>query len=227
MASKQAQQKPTASKARLRLVEASRAAVLALHSVSSLAAANGEREAARLLRTAESLARTAVQVVLDHEATSRSQPPGPAPAPSGVGASGLAMEVDEKKPKKKKKKKVKAPGDAEALVSEQDVQEGEPPLPLLSCLHLVEVALGARSKRKFHANEVLIAPRASLFRRQRERRLIRSSATSGSCKGSRLALIWSKNDARSCLETLHPKGFALWSNGLGGKSSPVFVSTKL
>ena len=85
------------------MLEASRAASLAAHSAASLAAAAKQKEAGRLLRSAEALARAATAVLL-----SQVSPP-PAASPSG----GEKDEGKRKRRRKKKTAKVK-PGEAAA-----------------------------------------------------------------------------------------------------------------
>ncbi|CAK0909308.1 unnamed protein product [Prorocentrum cordatum] len=78
--------------------EAARAAALASHSAASLAAAAGLREAARLLRSSEALARAAVAALL-----ALPRPVAPAPG-AGDGAVGGGVKGKMKRAKKKKGK---------------------------------------------------------------------------------------------------------------------------
>jgi hypothetical protein len=90
--------------------EAARAAALASHSAASLAAAAGFREAARLLRSSEALARAATAALL---ALPRPEVRGPGPA-----VDGDATKAKKKRSQKKKGKKVAMEGvtDGSAVV---------------------------------------------------------------------------------------------------------------
>ena len=83
--------------------ESARAAALASHSAAGLAASGGQREAARLLRAAEALARAAVAQLLAPRASGLS-----ASAPVAMGAAAgvpLVQDKGQKVTKKKKKRK--------------------------------------------------------------------------------------------------------------------------
>ena len=112
--------------------EAARAASLASHSAASLAAAAGFREAARLLRSSEALARAATAVLL---ALPRPEAPGPG---SGNGAAASDVEVKKKKRSRKKKGKQVAmevtPIGPELLPTASGVLEAAPTTALTSTL---------------------------------------------------------------------------------------------
>ena len=96
--------------------EAARAAALASHSAASLAAAAGFREAARLLRSSEALARAATASLL---ALPRPEARGP-----GAAVDGDAIMAKKKRPKKKKDKK--AGINSENMVVDGTVAGGVP-----------------------------------------------------------------------------------------------------
>ena len=98
-------------------LEASRATALAAHSAASLAAAAGLREAARLLRSCEALARAATAAL-------QSSTPPAVPAASAAPAA--------EQPKKKKNKKKKGAGSSHGAVVEGVAMEVVPAAALPS-----------------------------------------------------------------------------------------------
>jgi hypothetical protein len=97
-------------------LEASRATALAAHSAASLAAAAGLREAARLLRSCEALARAATAAL-------QSSTPPAVPAASAAPAA----EQPKKKKNKKKKGAVSLPGAMVDFVAEEVVPAAAEP----------------------------------------------------------------------------------------------------
>jgi len=95
--------------------EAARAAALASHSAAGLAAAAGLREAARLLRSSEAMARAAVAALLAHPLTSAAPTAG---SGSGDGAAAGTAAKAKKKRNKKKKTKDQAAMDGVVVVPE-------------------------------------------------------------------------------------------------------------
>jgi hypothetical protein len=83
-------------------LEASRATALAAHSTAGLAAAAGLREAARLLRSCEALARAATAAL--QSCPTSASPVRPGAAPADVPAAPAALAAGRQKKKKKKKK---------------------------------------------------------------------------------------------------------------------------
>lgn len=86
-------------------LEASRAAALASHCAAGLAAAAGFREASRLLRASEALARAATAALLDVPSHPRHKPPADVPAAAAAGDAGAEVSVKSKRRRTKKKKK--------------------------------------------------------------------------------------------------------------------------
>lgn len=85
--------------------EAARAAALASHSAASLAAAAGFREAARLLRSSEALARAATAALLAVPSHPRQLPHADVPVAAAAVDAGAEDAVKSKKRRSKKKKK--------------------------------------------------------------------------------------------------------------------------
>ena len=91
-------------------LEAARAAALAAHSAAGLATTSSMREAARLLRSAEALARSAVAVLAAPRAPVTSTPTSPATAASPSGPPPVSSTVDGGIGKKRRRRRKKASG---------------------------------------------------------------------------------------------------------------------
>ena len=135
--------------------EAARAAALASHSAASLAAAAGFREAARLLRSSEALARAATAALL---ALPRSEAPT-----SGSGNSAAGGDATEKKKKRRSNKKLR-----EKQVAMEGVIDGsERPPPAEGVPEAAPAAVSASTLSRGAADFVpgmaarVVAPRIS------------------------------------------------------------------
>ena len=107
-----------AQKAKKNVIEAARAAGLAAHSAAGLATASSFREAARLLRAAEALARSAVAVLDSSPPSSSAAQKGPdvaersgSPSGAGDGTQGVSARRARRRGRRSPKKKDAAKSD--------------------------------------------------------------------------------------------------------------------